>query len=69
MHVFCRTRVCSADPEVYGVRRVILLLDFQKQQFEWADLPQMLQEWQISQNQFVDACLLAGTESKQIAFL
>ena len=41
---------------------MILLLDFPKQTFEWTDLPRLLGQWGLSQSQFVDACLLAGTE-------
>ena len=42
--------------------QVILLLDFPKQSFEWTDLQRLLSQWGLNQSQFVDACLLAGTE-------
>jgi hypothetical protein len=47
---------------LYGVPKVILLLDFARSSFEWTDLGRMLQSWSLSKDQFVDACLLAGTE-------
>jgi len=47
---------------LYGVPKVILLLDFPKQSFEWTDLQRLLSQWGLNQSQFVDACLLAGTE-------
>jgi len=47
---------------LYGVPRVVLSLDFQKQTFEWADMEMLLQQWGLERDQFIDACLLAGTE-------
>lgn len=47
---------------LYGVQSVVIHIDFQKQIFDWVDLESVLQKWQITRDQFVEACLLAGTE-------
>jgi len=47
---------------LYGVRHVVIELDFAHQYFNWVDLDAILLKWQISRDQFVEACLLAGTE-------
>jgi len=47
---------------LYGVQRVVIHIDFGRQMFDWVDLESVLQKWQIDRNQFVDACMLAGTE-------
>lgn len=47
---------------LYGVQRVVIHIDFQKGQFDWVDLESVLVKWQITVDQFVDACMLAGTE-------
>eukprot|EP00929_Paragymnodinium_shiwhaense_P066489 TRINITY_DN3335_c0_g2_i1.p1 TRINITY_DN3335_c0_g2~~TRINITY_DN3335_c0_g2_i1.p1 ORF type:complete len:750 (+),score=223.17 TRINITY_DN3335_c0_g2_i1:132-2381(+) len=47
---------------LYGVQSVVIHIDFSKQSFDWVDLESVLQKWQISRDQFVDACMLAGTE-------
>lgn len=47
---------------LYGVQRVVIHIDFGRTSFDWVDLESVLQKWQIDRNQFVDACMLAGTE-------
>lgn len=47
---------------LYNVQSVVIHIDFQKQIFDWVDLESVLQKWQITRDQFVDACMLAGTE-------
>jgi len=47
---------------LYGVQVVVISLNFTNQLFEWVDLDSVLRKWQISKDQFVDACMLAGTE-------
>jgi hypothetical protein len=47
---------------LYNIQRVVILLDFQQTSFECVDLPCVLNKWQIDRDQFVDACMLAGTE-------
>lgn len=47
---------------LFGVPRVIINIDWQKSKFEWIEREQLLQKWQVNKEQFVDACLLAGTE-------
>lgn len=37
-------------------------IDFSRLTFDWVDLDSVLQKWQITRDQFVDACMLAGTE-------
>lgn len=48
---------------LYGVQRVIIHIDFlQRSTFDWVELESVLAKWQITPDQFVDACMLAGTE-------
>mmetsp|Transcript_9268 Transcript_9268/g.25991 ORF Transcript_9268/g.25991 Transcript_9268/m.25991 type:complete len:748 (-) Transcript_9268:242-2485(-) len=47
---------------LYGVQRVVIHINFAMLQFDWVDLESVLQKWQITRDQFVDACMLAGTE-------
>mmetsp|Transcript_57653 Transcript_57653/g.137121 ORF Transcript_57653/g.137121 Transcript_57653/m.137121 type:complete len:781 (+) Transcript_57653:107-2449(+) len=47
---------------LYGVRQVVIELDFNHQNFQWVDLDAILKKWQLTKDQFVEACLLAGTE-------
>jgi len=47
---------------LYNVQRVIIQLDFNTKGFEWVDLKTVLSKWGIDKDQFVDACMLAGTE-------
>mmetsp|Transcript_1278 Transcript_1278/g.3868 ORF Transcript_1278/g.3868 Transcript_1278/m.3868 type:complete len:753 (+) Transcript_1278:80-2338(+) len=47
---------------LYGVREVVIQINFSQLTFDWVDLESVLLKWQISRDQFVDACMLAGTE-------
>lgn len=47
---------------LYGIKKVILQVDFAKAHFEWIELEYILHQWGINKSQFVDSCLLAGTE-------
>lgn len=47
---------------LYQVPRVVIHIDISNGSFEWVDLDSVLQKWQINKDQFVDACMLAGTE-------
>eukprot|EP00392_Amoebophrya_sp_AT5.2_P013350 g13468.t1 len=47
---------------LYGVTRCIIYMDFAGSQFDWLDLHFILQKWQVQLQQFIDACMLAGTE-------
>jgi hypothetical protein len=47
---------------LYGVQSVVIHINFPQNIFDWVDLEAVLQKWQISRDQFVDACMLAGTE-------
>jgi hypothetical protein len=47
---------------LYGVQSAVIHIDFAKQLFDWVDLHSVLEKWQITRDQFVDACMLAGTE-------
>ena len=46
------------------VRRAteIINIDFQSVVFDWIDLERILEKWSMTREQFVDACMLAGTE-------
>lgn len=47
---------------LYDVPRVIIGVDFEQATFDWVDLQVVLDKWQLSRDQFIDACMLAGTE-------
>lgn len=47
---------------LYGVPSVVIHINFAQLSFDWVDLESVLQKWQITRDQFVDACMLAGTE-------
>mmetsp|Transcript_38027 Transcript_38027/g.97153 ORF Transcript_38027/g.97153 Transcript_38027/m.97153 type:complete len:739 (+) Transcript_38027:75-2291(+) len=47
---------------LYSVPRVVIQIDFSHYNFDWVDLESVLNKWQISKDQFIDACMLAGTE-------
>ncbi|CAK9006148.1 unnamed protein product [Durusdinium trenchii] len=47
---------------LYGVKSVVIHLNFSQQAFDWVDLGRVLDKWQLSWDEFVDACMLAGTE-------
>lgn len=47
---------------LYGVQSVVMHLNFSTSTFDWVDLERVLDKWQITRDQFVDACMLAGTE-------
>jgi hypothetical protein len=47
---------------LYGVQSAVIHMDFIKNTFDWVDLSSVLEKWGISRDQFVDACMLAGTE-------
>lgn len=47
---------------VYNVPRAITHLDLKNGKFHFVDLSYMLRHWAIRKDQFVSACLLAGTE-------
>eukprot|EP00930_Biecheleria_cincta_P050597 TRINITY_DN3578_c0_g3_i1.p1 TRINITY_DN3578_c0_g3~~TRINITY_DN3578_c0_g3_i1.p1 ORF type:complete len:759 (-),score=134.44 TRINITY_DN3578_c0_g3_i1:56-2332(-) len=47
---------------LYGVKSVMIHLNFSTQSFDWVDLDSVLQKWNLTWDEFVDACMLAGTE-------
>ncbi|CAJ1416586.1 unnamed protein product [Effrenium voratum] len=50
---------------LYGVKSVVIHLNFSSHQspaFDWVDLESVLSKWSLSWDEFVDACMLAGTE-------
>lgn len=47
---------------LYNVPKVIIQIDFGHAGFEWVDSNSVLTKWGIDKDQFVDACMLAGTE-------
>jgi len=47
---------------LYGPSDVIVYIDFQHHNMEWVGLEEVLNKWQINKDQFIDACMLAGTE-------
>jgi hypothetical protein len=47
---------------LYGIKKVLLTLDFSKGNVEWVEMEYILQQWGLTKSQFTDICLLAGTE-------
>jgi len=52
---------------LYGVQSVVIQINFatspeERSDFQWVDLESVLNKWAITRDQFVDACMLAGTE-------
>ena len=50
---------------LYGIPKVIIHIDFYKSGgpgFDWLDLKQILNKYSLRLEQFVDACMIAGTE-------
>lgn len=47
---------------LFGLPRVIIGIHPNENKFDWIELSQLLTTWNITEEQFVDACLLAGTE-------
>jgi len=47
---------------LYGVPKILIHIEFTKGTFDWLDLDHILRTWDIELPQFVDACILAGTE-------
>lgn len=47
---------------LYGVHNVVIHINFSSLSFDWVDLESVLSKWSISWDQFVEACMLAGTE-------
>ena len=47
---------------LFGLSKVIINIDFQQVLFDWIDVERILEKWSMSREQFVDACMLAGTE-------
>ncbi|CEL95401.1 unnamed protein product [Vitrella brassicaformis CCMP3155] len=47
---------------LYGVSKVVIGIDWKNEHFDWVELSRLLQTWSVNKEQFVDACLLAGTE-------
>ncbi|ANQ07985.1 Uncharacterized protein PCOAH_00023130 [Plasmodium coatneyi] len=45
-----------------NVSKVIVNFEWKKNYFEWVDLPFLLNIWNVTNEQLLDACLLAGTE-------
>jgi len=47
---------------LFSIPRVMIHIDFSHSNFDWVDLESVLTKWQLSREQFIDACMLAGTE-------
>ncbi|EUR72008.1 hypothetical protein PFBG_02787 [Plasmodium falciparum 7G8] len=47
---------------LHNVTKIILNIVWKKNYFEWIDILYLLKMWNINKEQFIDACLLAGTE-------
>lgn len=47
---------------LFGIPRVITGMNLQDGTFEWVELSQLLTAWNITKEQLIDSCLLAGAE-------
>mmetsp|Transcript_50726 Transcript_50726/g.117800 ORF Transcript_50726/g.117800 Transcript_50726/m.117800 type:complete len:761 (+) Transcript_50726:91-2373(+) len=47
---------------LYSIPRVVIHIHFVHHSFDWVELEAVLTKWQINRDQFIDACMLAGTE-------
>ena len=47
---------------LYGIKKVLLTVDFSKGNVEWIELDYILHQWGLNRSQLTDICLLAGTE-------
>eukprot|EP00916_Digyalum_oweni_P014510 GHVL01023775.1.p1 GENE.GHVL01023775.1~~GHVL01023775.1.p1 ORF type:complete len:749 (+),score=112.32 GHVL01023775.1:61-2307(+) len=47
---------------LFGVSRTIMQFDFPKKIFHSVDIDNLLTQWNVDHTQFVESCLLAGTE-------
>ena len=47
---------------LYGIKKVLLTVDFSKGNVEWIELDHILHQWGLNKAQFTEICLLAGTE-------
>ncbi|CXI72696.1 conserved Plasmodium protein, unknown function [Plasmodium berghei] len=47
---------------LYNPQNVIINIIWEEKYIEWIDLNMLLKTWNINKEQFIDACLLAGTE-------
>jgi len=47
---------------LYSISKVVINIDFLHMTCDWVSLNSVLGQWQITKDQFVDACMLAGTE-------
>lgn len=47
---------------LYGIKKVLLTVDFGKNSVEWVELDYILNQWALTRSQLTDICLLAGTE-------
>lgn len=47
---------------LYGVSTVIMHIEFSKETFDWLEQKDILDKLNLTLDQFVDACMLAGTE-------
>lgn len=61
-HGVVQTILGPAGLLLYGVKSVMIHLNFSTRTFDWVDLQAVLEKWQLSWDDFVDACMLAGTE-------
>mmetsp|Transcript_43019 Transcript_43019/g.113106 ORF Transcript_43019/g.113106 Transcript_43019/m.113106 type:complete len:735 (+) Transcript_43019:72-2276(+) len=61
-HGVCQAVFAQPGAMMFGCPRVVTAVDFNAGMFEWVDLTHILTTWDIARYQFVDACMLAGTE-------
>ncbi|KAK1442819.1 hypothetical protein BgAZ_303370 [Babesia gibsoni] len=47
---------------LFGVPRCVISVDFNRNRFEWVELKEVLARMEITSQQLIDVCLMAGTE-------
>ncbi|CAK0899193.1 unnamed protein product [Prorocentrum cordatum] len=47
---------------LYSIPQVIIFMDWARCKFDWVSLEAVLFKWKLTMDQFIDICMLAGTE-------
>jgi len=57
---YVQTVYAGLELLLFGVSRIVISMDFEKGTYEWVDHAAVLRELNMTQDQFIDACILAG---------
>eukprot|EP00727_Mastigamoeba_balamuthi_P012398 m51a1_g7781 hypothetical protein (801) ;mRNA; r:223940-226813 len=56
----------GAEAAMFGAGRVVVALDAERGVFEWVDAVALVRDYNISHEQLLDACVLAGTDVTEL---